>query len=146
MSLGISAYRAMEGCQPREKAFLRALRGHNDDKVTWSIYADWLDEAGRPIEAAEARQKAGLCVVTYQIVHAATGYSVMREYGTLPDCLHQLSYLGLNLHYYDPTTRSGVPTSAKECALRVVVRTRSVAATVPVSQLDLDHHYGGLHE
>lgn len=70
---GLSAYRKLDGLTPEEQAFCKALRGNIKDKETWSLYGDWLEDAGRIVEAWEAREKAGRCRLSYRMRHVSTG-------------------------------------------------------------------------
>lgn len=90
MAFGISAYRSLEGlCEP-ERAFLRALRGHVRDRVTWGVYADWLEEQGRYIEAGEARVKAQQASVLYQLRHKPTRKDLGRPIARLSKLLERV--------------------------------------------------------
>jgi uncharacterized protein (TIGR02996 family) len=50
-----------------ESGFLKALKKNPKDAAASSAYADWLDENGRPYEAALQREKAGLSEVFFKI-------------------------------------------------------------------------------
>jgi uncharacterized protein (TIGR02996 family) len=36
---------------PEDRTFIRALLDHPEDRMTWLVYADWLDERGWPLRA-----------------------------------------------------------------------------------------------
>jgi uncharacterized protein (TIGR02996 family) len=63
-----------------EASFLSFLEAHPDDSTAHAAYADWLDEHGRPVDAAFQRAAAGLSHVAYKLRRKSDGlFSEARE-------------------------------------------------------------------
>jgi uncharacterized protein (TIGR02996 family) len=50
-----------------EQGFLKALKENQQDTTTHLVYADWLEEQGRPHEALQQRVKAGVSEIRYKL-------------------------------------------------------------------------------
>ena len=63
-----------------EAGFVAYLEANPNDATAHAAFADWLDEHGRPIEAAEQRAAAGLSEVYYKLRRKSDGlFSESRE-------------------------------------------------------------------
>src|SRR5262245_58688936 len=58
---------------PDEAAFVAYLEASPEDAAAHAAYADWLEEHGRTLEAAEQRQAAGLSEVHYKLRRKSDG-------------------------------------------------------------------------
>jgi len=56
-----------------EAGFVAYLKAKPNDSTAHAAYADWLDEHGRPLEAAEQRDAAGLSEVYYKLRRKSDG-------------------------------------------------------------------------
>jgi uncharacterized protein (TIGR02996 family) len=56
-----------------EVGFVAYLNSNPDDATAHAAFADWLDEHGRPLEAAEQRDAAGISEVYYKLRRKSDG-------------------------------------------------------------------------
>ena len=58
---------------PDEAGFITYLTNNPNDATAHAAFADWLDEHGRPLEAAEQRGAAGISEVYYKLRRKSDG-------------------------------------------------------------------------
>jgi uncharacterized protein (TIGR02996 family) len=57
----------------QELGFLKTIKENPEDKTTRLVYADWLEEQGRPHEALQQRVKAGVSEMRYKLRRKSDG-------------------------------------------------------------------------